>query len=695
MANPIDSCLPFQPGEVPEGVFVINGGAVVTPEDDGEDIIISRYPTRPRYPETQIPPEEGEGGGGGGNIDPEIPDTPEDYQYENYPRTDLGDLIFDEGYFPTTINSPKYEPTTPNFSQIEIFGPVIDSSIYNLTDQTDLSLSGSNQSLTHLRDEYVKNSIREEIKNILYNLYLPDGRRAGEAIINKSFKVRTINGTLPKVNQRYALNLAIRAALVQINASTNLANAVITATYGKTVKEILASRVNNLLKLTQSTSTITAVSTDINRAMDRVESEKISLYPDNYTTGEKDLLKLWYVLPEDIYAKTLIVDSSGTSTRLKIPNSEKIPVVTSGYEATGVSLLEYRYDACVLTESGHEIVPSDNDLDRAYTINNNVEQACLFDAQSKYNVTLTVSSAAASNLELNYDLSAERPLQYVLIINKDTIEDVPSDGSLFTRKTKANYTIQTDPNIIQQNIQFKPYPWLVLPVDHNDPILGHISNDSTYTLQFTNFSLHQFGDDATGPILVRRIPKCIVLQPTDKYNLLFYGGYSRLTDWNTRTLSFTLSPDPQYYNPNLKDHYFASLELAYPNEDITGEYSETGMRAVFSSATATLTNLFTDGSEPTRTAHGFRAAINIASALNSIYYVDEGLLWTDVYKRMTINQYYNFKMGIPNYMIDRLRLGQKTGIKIFHNKADILSVSSRLLGLRSGKTDDLPIYLEI
>ena len=754
MALPLDPCLPFQPGEVPGSTTVINGGVVVTPEDDGDDVIITRYPTRPKYPYTQVPPGGGGGGGGGGDgdggggggdgpsprwkceltttqgfggaitfrrcvsgLDATYPfatkaeceqecgsvggvneeptsTTPDDSQYESYPRTDLGDLIFDEGYFPTA-NTPTYDPTIPNFSEIKIFGSEIDSSIYNLTAQEDLSISGTNENITELRDDFLKNAIREEIRSILYNLYLPDGRRVGDAVINKGFKVRTLNGTLSKVDQRYALNLAIRAALAQITNSVTVTNQVLTATYGKTVKQILQSRVNNLLKLNQNISTPTIVIPDINRALDRIESQKISLFPNNYTTGEKDLLKLWYVLPEDIYTKTLIVDASGTRTRLKIPNSEKIPVFTSGYESTGVSVLEYNYDTCVLTESGHEIVPSDNQLSRAYTLNNNVEQACLFDAQSKYNVTLTVSSPAASNLELNYDLAAERPLQYVFFIDKDTIQDVESDGSLFARKTKANYIIETDPAIIQQKIEFRPYPWLVLPVDHNDPILGHFDSNSTYTIQFTNFNLHQFGDDATGPILVRRIPKCVILQPTDKYNLLFYSGYSRLTDWNTRTLSFTLSPDPEYYNKNLKDHYFASVELAYPNPDITGEYTETGMRVVFSDSTATLANLFTSGSEPTRTAHGFRAAVNIASALNNIYYVNEGLLWTDVYKRLTLTQYYNFKMGIPNYMVDRLRLGQKTGVKIFHNKAGILGVDSRLMGLRSGKTDDLPIYLDV
>ena len=694
MVNPIDPCFIFEPAETPGTSNIINGGAVVTPEDDGEEIVIRRYPTRPRYPEVE-PPQTGDGEGSGEtDSDPPVI-NPEDYQYENYPESDLGTLILDNRYFPVVENTPTYTPKASNFPQIEILAPEIDTSIFSLTEQSDLSLSGINNSITNLQDQFIKKSIKEELKNILYGLYLPDGRRAGETVINKAIRVRTLNNTLGNVNQRYALNLAIRAAIAQVTTSTQVASAILTATYGKTIKQIIESRVNNLLKFNQTTSNLTVITPDINRAVDRVESKKISLDPSTYTTEEVDLLKLWYILPEDIYAKVPIVDSSGNSIRLKIPNSEKLAVLTSSLQATSVNVLEYGYDTCVITESGHELVPTDDQLSRAYTINNNTEQACLFDAQARYNVTLTVSSPLASNLELTYDLTAARPSQYVLLINKDTIEDVPFDGSPFVRKTKAEYTIQSDPEVIQQNIEFRPYPWLVLPVDHNDPILGHFSSSSHYTIQFTNFSLEEFGDDATGPILVRKVPKCIILQPTDRYDLLFYSGYSSLVDWNVRTLNYTLSPDPNYYNPKLKDHYFASIELAYPNIDITGDYTEHGMRAVFSSATATAENLFISGSEPERTAHGFRAAVNIASALNNIYYVNEGLLWTDVYKRLTLKQYYTIKMGIPNYMLDRLRLGHKTNIKLFHNKNDYYGVTNRLGQLKPGKVDNLPIYLNI
>lgn len=783
MPNPLDPCLPFEAGELPDSTLIINGGVIVVPEDDGDGIIIDRLPDRPNAPEIEVPPPGGGDGSGptipgtptgplprgpGPSTGPAGPSTggpsspprgpttgfprtpkwkceefgvlgfggmvtskrcvsgfdsdfnynsladcerectpsrppeeeeyfPQDNQYENYAQTELGSLVLDESYFPISENISNNSVTTPSFSEFNqnFLSPQISTSIYNIVEGVNLHLSSINDDVTNLKDTYIKNSIKEELRNILYNLYLPDGRRAGESVINKAFKTRILNGTLSKVNLRYALGLALRAALAQTTVSTQVTNAVLTATYGKTIKQIIDSRVNNFLRLTQSTPSIQSTAPDINRAINRIESKKISLYPDNHTDGNKELVNLWYVLPEDIYVKTLIIDSSGTTNKIKIPNSEKIPVITSGYESTGVSVLEYGYDACVITETGYEIIPSTDELDRAYTINNNVEQACLFDAQDKYKVIFSVSSLAASNLELTYDLSASRPTQYVFLLDKSTIHDVDHDGSLFVRKTRANYKIETNTNTIQQNIEFRPFPWLVLPVNHNDPILGHFHTSSTYQLEFTNFSFYQFGDDATGPILVRRVPKCVILQPTDRYDFLFYSGYSRLTDWNSRSLSFTLSPDPTYYDPKIKNHYFANIELAYPNPDITGEYTETGMRAVYSSATATEQNLFISGSEPPRSAHGFRAAVNIASALNTIYYTDEGLLWTDIYKRMTFEQYCTFKIGVPNYMVDRLRMGQKTGIKIFHNKQGSLAMESRLLGLKPNKVDNLPIYLQI
>lgn len=753
MTNPIEPCIPFVPGQLPDSTLIINGGSVVIPEDDNDDIIITRFPTRPRFPDREeVPPGGGGGGGGGeddggggspetprwtcrsftvagfgglvtrkicvsgfdvsypfttkaeceaecasvGQIDPEEvdPNLPQDYQYEEYPRTELGDLLISESYFPIATNDFTFDPKPKIVSGTTIFESNIDSSIYNLISGDDDSVSGINENLSKLSDSMIRQSLRQEIKNILYKLYGPDGRTISEARINKSLKVKTINKQITKVNQRYIFNLAVRAAVTKINANAETTRRIVTATYGKTVQEIVNSRLGNLLRLSP-TQSIQPITPDINRALDRIELEKIPLTPSSYTDINSELMKLWYILPEDIYAKTTVVDSSGVTTRLKIPNSELLPVVTSSNQVTGVLVNEYTYNASVVTQSGTVSIPTNTQIHRAYTINNNVEEACLFDTGSKFSIVFTVSSVPSANLELTYDVSAPRPNHYMLLLDKTTIQDLPFNASPFVKKTSAQYTIETSESAFQDAIRFRPYPWLVLPIDHNDPIFGHFATGSKYTVDFTNFNLEEFGDDLNGPIIVRKVPKSIIILPTDRYDYLFYGGYSTLSDWNVRQLNFSLSPDPNYYNPNIKDHYYANISLAYPNTDITDEYSETAMRASFSSSITNINDTFIDGQEPTRSVHGFRSAVNIASSLNFNYYTNEGILWTDIYKRLTKEQYTTLKIGIPNYMLDRLRAGEKTGIKLFHDKAGDLSTATRLVGLKPNKVDDLPIYLNI
>lgn len=762
MTQPIDPCIPFIPGELPESI-IINGGVIVIPEDDGDDIIIPRLPRVPAPPDVpadEIPPGGGGGGGGGGgdgdggdggdddDDDPPQPvrwkcevistqgfggtvttrrcvsgtegpfgtklecelecvyssqeeepvsEAPEDNQYEPYPPSELDDVLIDEGYYPLPSDSNVFDPTINSISNVDVLNTTIDSSIYGLTAQPTTDISKINRYLSRLRQGHVKNSIKLEIRDILYNLYLPDGRRASESTISKSLNVRAINNTLGKINLRYILSLSIRAALAQITTSARLVNKVMTSTYGKSVQEIINSRLGNIITARNAIRNVNQnIVPDIDRAINRVEVKKIALDPNHYSsTQEAELLKLWYILPEDIYTKAPVIDTFGNSVNIKIPNSELFPVSTSSYQTTSIPVKELGYDVCVITESGVKEVPPATEIERAYTLNNNTEQACLFDANSKYNVTLIVSSLAASNLEFTYDFYASRPTHYVLFIDKTSIQDIPFDASPFVKRTRANYKIETNEAAIQSGIEFRAFPWMTLPIDHDDPILGHFHPSSTYSLEFTTFNLEEFGDDLTGPILVRKVPKCIIILPTDRYDYLFYSGYSSLVDWNVRKLSFTLSPDPNFYNKPLKDHPFVNLNLAYPNPDITGEYSEHGMRGSFYSSATVLSDTFQSGTEPDRTEHGFRAALRIASSLNFNYNVNEGILWTDVYKRLTATQYANIKMGVPNYMLDKLRLGEKTGVRLFHNKSGSYSVNTRLISLKSEKTDTLPVYLEV
>jgi hypothetical protein len=230
----------------------------------------------------------------------------------------------------------------------------------------------------------------------------------------------------------------------------------------------------------------------------------------------------------------------------------------------------------------------------------------------------------------------------------------------------------------------------VFTVNHNDPILGHFHASSTYEFEFTNFSLQQFGTKSGEQLFVRKIPELIIVLPTDKFNLNFFNGYSRLIEWNKRRLIFTASPDPRYSKTGLDQHW-VKIEDTYPDTDVNDDLNVNGKKGTFTGRAGLLSLGFKTGAEQLpRKKHGFRAAIETVSSINNNYDIDEGISWSDLFIRMTIEQYKTFKIGISKTMIDKLRIGEKTGVKLLHNRNDTFLKKSRLLGLRPVTVQGVP-----
>lgn len=619
--------------------------------------------------------------------------TPEDYQYGPETTSIDPQILLDDGYYPRDYGNTN-NLNLSNQAGIPLLNTQVDSSITTLLNPSKINISELNESLYRVVSPLIRQSIKNELSQILYNLYYPDGRRIPDNKIDKSLQIRALNGTLSKVQVRYVLAIAIRSALQSTSTVVRNSARVLTSTFGNTRDNILRSRLYAIKQLNTARSSVEVLSSNENRAISRAYNNLISLYPESYSGAKKELLKLWYVLPEDIFARVTLETSAGTSSILKVPNTELIPVTASDGSITKLPVTQYRYDISVSTSAGPDLVRTRSELKRAYTLNNAEEMACLFDCKDLYRTTFTVSSVASANLELNYDYTQSLPNYYVFKIDKTSIQDVANDVSPFIRKTKANYTIVTDPEEIENAVKFRLYPWKVFPVEYNDPILGHFDQSSIYNFEYTSFGFEEFGNDVGGPILVRRIPNIVIVVPTDRYDYNFYGGQSTLQDWNIRSLNFTLSPDPEYYNRNLRNHYFASAGLAYPQTDVLNQISESGYRASFVSSAPGITDGYTSQT-PQRSQHGFRAAVNIASALNNYYITNNGLSWTDVFTRMTRSEYATYKIGISDKMIDKLRLGEKTGIKLYHPRGGNSATQTRLVELKSGKTDDTTVNLDI
>jgi hypothetical protein len=84
-------------------------------------------------------------------------------------------------------------------------------------------------------------------------------------------------------------------------------------------------------------------------------------------------------------------------------------------------------------------------------------------------------------------------------------------------------------------------------------------------------------------------------------------------------------------------------------------------------------------------------AVKVASGLNDAYNTNNGILWSDVYSRLTEQQYKTHKLNISDRMLEKLRKGEKTGSRLVHDKGQFLL--TRLTGLKQNKTNPFPIYL--
>jgi hypothetical protein len=675
---------PVIPGEsgpttgTPFGPVTRDPGAVIVDDGTGGGVIITPTDGTPINP-IELPTNQD------GQSLPEYQYDPN--QIDRY--TELGYSFIDNTYAITTTESNTFITTESTLYE-NLLNTQRDYRVQVLATSAETVLSNLNKAMSELSLTNLKNSIKPDLRDILFNLTYPDGRPIPQDRIAKAIKKHLLDGTLDQIDTGYIKLLSSRATTDEA-ATAKILDLPMTQ-FGRSKADITLDR-----KQQKQNAIVTAPPIDTtpnqSRGVVRALQNARSLDPDVYTDQSKDLLKLWYILPTDINRR-ITVSTSSNEYPVYIQDTDTIPVTTSSGSVLNIPVDRLNYSVSAITSS-YEFtqVSSNSDIDRAVILNNVVEQATLHDVGSKWQTIFTVTSPSSNNLELTYSLEDDRPLYYVLNIDRSTIEDVPDADSIFTKKTRINYTLETNAANIREAIKFRIYPWKLFTINHNDPILGHFGASSTYQFEFTNFSLKQFGTDSGEQLFVRRIPELIIILPTNKYQLNFFNGYSRLLDWNQRRIIFSQSPDPRYSNTGLDQHWI-KVDETYPGTDINDTVSVFGKKGTFTGRSGILSLGYTNNSEPLpRKEHGFRSAALTASSLYLNYEVDSGLLWSDVFIRMTADQYKTFKIGIPTIMMEKLRLGEKTGVKLLHNRNDNFIKQTRVLTQRPVATQEVPVLI--
>jgi hypothetical protein len=160
---------------------------------------------------------------------------------------------------------------------------------------------------------------------------------------------------------------------------------------------------------------------------------------------------------------------------------------------------------------------------------------------------------------------------------------------------------------------------------------------------------------------------------------------SQVENFNVRSLNYTLSPDPDLYNLNITQHYWLDFNARDSSTEQDPQIQAIPIVATLNNERAVFTDTYSTGTEPTRSEHGFRKMLRTIVQYKENYVLDKGLAWTDVFQNMNVTQYINYKSGVPENMINKVKNGENTGVRLFHSTgspAEVAGNSSRLTAVK-------------
>jgi hypothetical protein len=219
----------------------------------------------------------------------------------------------------------------------------------------------------------------------------------------------------------------------------------------------------------------------------------------------------------------------------------------------------------------------------------------------------------------------------------------------------------------------------VLTINHDDPIWDYFdySNSSvsgtTFKFTFRDVTYDGFGfkDDETDPFLVRKIPRFIVITPTNRTFYNFYNANSLLKDWNVRELRWEMSPDKKLNDIGLLQHPFEVLNsyIHSEGESKSGDYSTQSYICRYGDTT-NYTKTYKNPEEiPERELDPVRAAVIKVEEIKENYEIDNGITWYDLLARLDRKHMYTLNKRADVKVINKLKNGEKTNTKIYHVKS--------------------------
>lgn len=581
------------------------------------------------------------------------------------------DSEYDLKYTKYKISPSQFLPTYSDL-KTDIFGKIKHYSLDRLLRRPFESFEEAVLDSTNLSDDHIKNSLNTSVRK-LYDLKFNNGVPLDQTKVSNIFRRNLELGTINNLDSGYFNELT--KTVTSTGPKRKRLTSVKKSGYGVPIQDLNDSRTISNTPITNDTSIVR----NPEYGTSLIPQKMISITPSSYNDDSKNLLNLWYVLPTDINKRAYFYTSAGLQD-FYVQNTDAI----QAYDASGNSvLLSVTINdtlECYLTSSEEINIPLDSDIHKANVLKNEDEHLVLYHLGYDKQILLT-ASCPDPNVEFTSSLNPPKD-HYVLKLNTSTIEESPDVYSPFVIDTNASYTIVTsslqDIQSFNEDIIYRAYPWVMLMINHNDPIWDYFdyTNSSVsgtsfnFTFRDVTYTNFGFNDDVIEPFLVRKIPRFIVVMPTNRTLYDFYSGNSVLTGWNTRQLRWEMSPDKRLYETGLTTHPFEVKNsfIVSEGESKSGEFSTQAYICTYGDTTNYQKSYKDPENIPDREVDSFRAALQKVNEIKENYELDSGITWYDLYSRLDRKHLYNIDKIATGNMINRLRKGEKTDVKIFQVK---------------------------
>jgi len=393
-----------------------------------------------------------------------------------------------------------------------------------------------------------------------------------------------------------------------------------------------------------------------NNVLSIIDEKAKPLYYDKYLSEKtRDRMRVWKTLAPDLNKHILLVERDGTALEHPVSIQDQWFFEASGGIETK-SILDGDFWLYTKRDGTPGYAGVFSDIAKAVMLDLVDAAKAVSLLGDKYSTKLTATSVPIARIEEEADLSAPRQDAYYMKLDLDEIEDLNRDKPLI-RKTLCTYRWEQDFAVMDEWIKFKPWPYLTVYLDHEDPFLDHLEKRKSITAEFKDISFDSFiGYEEDFPTIPRRIPFYMVIIPTDDIRRTIKSVGSRSVDYSTREV--TVPMFNLIENTSTKYGRWtppgATISLPELGEDVDRNTSRVGGVEASTNINDISTRVkpYVNESEPLpRRPSAFRKFMSaIREAIDEGEYIDQDtktMAWGTVYQRMDLD----VKNAIKSYEV--------------------------------------------